>query len=142
MSHRPLVYQETLMDFFVSASPDQTVTANKDKEQHGNRTQKDLAVIAGLSFPPLCCFIFLWLIENDSQLFILCICLHLHSFFFPPGLLITPSQLKIISITATYTALFGIKFDDDYFQGSVCAFKTGSICFALCFSLTRTRLYF
>ncbi|TKS67665.1 Contactin-associated protein-like 5 [Collichthys lucidus] len=27
---------------------DQTVTANKDKEQHGNRTQKDLAVIAGV----------------------------------------------------------------------------------------------
>ncbi|TMS06462.1 Contactin-associated protein-like 5 [Larimichthys crocea] len=29
-------------------STDQTVTANKDKEQHGNRTQKDLAVIAGV----------------------------------------------------------------------------------------------
>ncbi|XP_039674553.1 contactin-associated protein-like 5 [Perca fluviatilis] len=27
---------------------DQTVTANKDKEQHGNSTQKDLAVIAGV----------------------------------------------------------------------------------------------
>ncbi|XP_074513894.1 contactin-associated protein-like 5 [Sebastes fasciatus] len=27
---------------------DQTVTANKDKEQHGNGTQKDLAVIAGV----------------------------------------------------------------------------------------------
>ncbi|XP_068560736.1 contactin-associated protein-like 5 [Cebidichthys violaceus] len=31
-----------------SAPPDQTVTANKDKEQRGGSTQKDLAVIAGV----------------------------------------------------------------------------------------------
>lgn len=36
--------------FLVSAPPDQTVTANKDKEQHGDSSQKDLAVIAGLLF--------------------------------------------------------------------------------------------
>lgn len=40
------------MDFFflASVSADQTATANKDKEAHGNSSQKDLAVIAG-GFP-------------------------------------------------------------------------------------------
>lgn len=68
------------VDLSVSASPDQTVTANKDKEQHGNSTQKDLAVIAGLFFSLLCWFIFLCLIENESQLFVICHSLHLPPF--------------------------------------------------------------
>lgn len=37
----------TLMNFLFLVSADQTATANKDKEQHGNSSQKDLAVIAG-----------------------------------------------------------------------------------------------
>lgn len=43
----------TLMNFLflVCVSADQTATANKDKEQHGNSSQKDLAVIAGGLFP-------------------------------------------------------------------------------------------
>lgn len=76
----------TLMNslFLFSALPDQAVTANKDKEPHGNGTQKDLAVIAGLFFSPLCCFIFFWLIENESQLFVIC-----HSLHLPPSSLST-----------------------------------------------------
>lgn len=76
--------------FLFSALPDQAVTANKDKEPHGNGTQKDLAVIAGLFFSPLCCFIFLWLIENESQLFVIC-----HSLHLPPSSLSTLSVLSL-----------------------------------------------
>lgn len=64
--------------FFLSP-PDQTVTANKDKEQHGGSTQNDLAVIAGLFFSLLLCFIFSCLIENEPQLFVICHSLRLPS---------------------------------------------------------------
>lgn len=64
--------------FLVSAFPDQAVTANKDKEQRGNGSQKDLAVIAGLFSSLLRWFIlFFWLIENESQLLVICHSLHL-----------------------------------------------------------------
>lgn len=58
--------------FLVSVSADQTATANKDKEQQGGSSQKDLAVIAGgFSSSSL---------QNDSQL-IFAHFLHLTSFF-------------------------------------------------------------
>lgn len=70
--------------FLVSAPPDQTVTANKDKEQHGNSSQKDLAVIAGLlllsSVPASFSFDELKMTPSCLLFVILSICLHLRSF--------------------------------------------------------------
>lgn len=80
--------------FLFSTLPDQAVTANKDKEPRGNGTQKDLAVIAGLFFSPLCCFIFLWLIENESQLFVIC-----HSLHLPPS----SRSLTVFSVSGSFS---------------------------------------